>query len=59
VEDGGGSFKVLNLPFRMTGADTRPCKTVSALGEHTDELREEIRLAQDGAIPSGKTEAIG
>ena len=59
VEDGGGSFRVLNLPFRMTGADIRPCKTVSALGEHTDELRNEIGLPSDAPIPSGRTAAQG
>jgi len=57
VEDGGGSFRVINLPFRMTGADTKPCKTISALGEHTDELRAEIGLLNDAPIPSGKTQA--
>ncbi|WP_298879571.1 CoA transferase [uncultured Bradyrhizobium sp.] len=59
VEDGGGSFNVLNLPFRMTGADTRPCKTISALGEHTDELRDEIGLPSAAPIPSGRTAAQG
>ncbi|QAU48322.1 CaiB/BaiF CoA transferase family protein [Bradyrhizobium guangzhouense] len=59
VEDGGGSFKVLNLPFRMTGADTRPSKTIAALGEHTDELRNEIGIPNDATIPSGRTVAQG
>src|SRR6476469_9809669 len=54
VEDGGGSFRVLNLPFRMTGADTTPGKTMAVLGEHTDALRDEIGLANDAPIPSGK-----
>jgi crotonobetainyl-CoA:carnitine CoA-transferase CaiB-like acyl-CoA transferase len=57
VEDGGGSFQVLNLPFRMTGADTTPGKTMAALGEHTGELREEVGLANEASIPSGKTAA--
>lgn len=35
VEDGGGSFKVLNLPFRMSGADVAAGKRMSTLGEHT------------------------
>lgn len=55
VEDEGGSFQVLNLPFRMTGADTTPGKAMAVLGEHTRELCEEIRLASDTLIPSGKT----
>ncbi|CUU20617.1 FIG00440753 hypothetical protein CDS [Bradyrhizobium sp.] len=57
VEDEGGSFQVLNLPFRMSGADTTPAKTMAVLGEHTDALRQEIGLAGDAPIPSGKTAA--
>jgi crotonobetainyl-CoA:carnitine CoA-transferase CaiB-like acyl-CoA transferase len=57
VEDGGGSFRVLNLPFRMTGADTTPSKTMAELGEHTDALRDEIGLGDNAPIPSGKTQA--
>ncbi len=57
VEDGGGSFQVLNLPFRMSGADTAPAATMAVLGEHTDELREEIGFADATRIPSGKTAA--
>ncbi|MBR0787903.1 CoA transferase [Bradyrhizobium manausense] len=57
VEDGGGSFRVINLPFRMTGADTTPGKTMAVLGEHTRELREEIGLGETASIPSGKTQA--
>ncbi|MBH5390156.1 CaiB/BaiF CoA transferase family protein [Bradyrhizobium diversitatis] len=57
VQDEGGSFRVLNLPFRMSGADTTSGKTVAALGEHTDALREELGLADDAPIPPGKTAA--
>ena len=57
VEDGGGSFQVLNLPFRMSGADTTPAKMMAALGEHTDALRDEIGLSNDASIPTGKTAA--
>lgn len=59
VEDGGGSFQVLNLPFRMTGADTMPGKTVAVLGEHTRELRDEVGLSEVTSIPSGKTALQG
>lgn len=52
VEDGGGSFQVLNLPFRMTGADTAPGKTIAVLGEHTHELRDEVGLSGDTSIPA-------
>lgn len=59
VRDEGGSFRVLNLPFRMSGADTTPAKTMAVLGEHTDALRDEIGLADDAPIPSGKTAVQG
>lgn len=59
VRDEGGSFQVLNLPFRMSGADTTPAKTIAVLGEHTDALRDEIGLADDAPIPAGKTAAQG
>jgi crotonobetainyl-CoA:carnitine CoA-transferase CaiB-like acyl-CoA transferase len=58
VRDGGGSFKVLNLPFRMSGADTAPGKTMAALGEHTSALCGEVGLAGDAPIPPSKT-ALG
>ena len=35
VEDGGGTFNVLNLPFRMSGARVLAAKRMSTLGEHT------------------------
>jgi crotonobetainyl-CoA:carnitine CoA-transferase CaiB-like acyl-CoA transferase len=57
VEDEGGSFQVLNLPFRMTGADTTPGKTMAVLGEHTDRLRAEIGLTDGGPTPLAKTAA--
>ncbi|PIT04669.1 carnitine dehydratase [Bradyrhizobium nitroreducens] len=57
VRDEGGSFQVLNLPFRMSGADITPGKTMAVLGEHTDGLRHEIGLADDAPIPTGKTAA--
>ncbi|SFP00649.1 Crotonobetainyl-CoA:carnitine CoA-transferase CaiB [Bradyrhizobium sp. Ghvi] len=59
VRDEGGSFRVLNLPFRMTGADTTPAKTIAVLGEHTDVLRDEIGLLTDAPIPTGKTAVQG
>lgn len=57
VRDEGGSFQVLNLPFRMSGADTTPGRTVSRLGEHTDAVRKEIGVSDDAPIPPGKTAA--
>ena len=41
VEDDGGTFKVLNMPFRMSGADVSAGRRTSSLGEHTRELLKE------------------
>ena len=38
VEDGGGVFKVMNMPFRMSGAKVAAGPRAPALGEHTREL---------------------
>jgi crotonobetainyl-CoA:carnitine CoA-transferase CaiB-like acyl-CoA transferase len=47
VEDGGGSFKVLNLPFRMSGARVSAAKRMSTLGEHTRTYLKETGLSED------------
>jgi crotonobetainyl-CoA:carnitine CoA-transferase CaiB-like acyl-CoA transferase len=47
VEDGGGSFKVLNLPFRMSGARVSAAPRMSTLGEHTRAYLEEIGLSEE------------
>ena len=55
VSDGGGSFKVLNLPFRMSGATVLPAKRMATLGEHTVALLKEAGLSPDEiAAFSGK-----
>ncbi|WP_426610363.1 CaiB/BaiF CoA transferase family protein [Bradyrhizobium sp. McL0616] len=59
VKDEGGSFRVLKLPFRMSGADTTPGEKMAVLGEHTSELREAVGLTDDVPIPSGKTAEQG
>ena len=59
VEDGGGTFRVLNLPFRMSGADTTPAKTMSVLGEHTCEFSGKTEHAGAAPSPSAKTSARG
>jgi crotonobetainyl-CoA:carnitine CoA-transferase CaiB-like acyl-CoA transferase len=47
VQDGGGSFRMMNLPFRMSGAKVAAGKTVSTLGEHTRALLQETGLSED------------
>src|SRR3954466_13057692 len=47
VEDGGGSFKVLNLPFRMSGARVSAAKRMSTLREHTRAYLKEAGLSED------------
>jgi crotonobetainyl-CoA:carnitine CoA-transferase CaiB-like acyl-CoA transferase len=47
VEDGGGTFKVLNVPFRMSGATVSAAKRMSTLGEHTLGLLREAGLSDD------------
>ena len=44
VEDNGGKFRVMNLPFRMSGAKVAAGKRVSTLGEHTARALEGDRL---------------
>jgi crotonobetainyl-CoA:carnitine CoA-transferase CaiB-like acyl-CoA transferase len=55
VSDGGGTFKVLNLPFRMSGAAVSAGRRMSTLGEHTVALLKESGLSDDEiAAFSGK-----
>jgi crotonobetainyl-CoA:carnitine CoA-transferase CaiB-like acyl-CoA transferase len=45
VSDDAGAFKVLNLPFRMSGAEVGPGLRVASVGEHTDEVLKEIGMS--------------
>src|SRR5689334_14397614 len=47
VEDGDGTFKVLNLPFRMSGARVSAAKKMATLGEHTRAYLKETGLSDD------------
>jgi crotonobetainyl-CoA:carnitine CoA-transferase CaiB-like acyl-CoA transferase len=47
VEDGGGTFRVLNLPFRMSGAKVSAAKRMATLGEHTRAYLREAGLTED------------
>ena len=58
VEDGGGSFKVLNQPFRMSAARVAAGRTMATLGEHTRVLLKDLGLSEDQvAAFSGKAAA--
>jgi crotonobetainyl-CoA:carnitine CoA-transferase CaiB-like acyl-CoA transferase len=46
VEDGGGTFRVLNLPFRMSGAKVAAGQRMATLGEHTRALLKEAGLSE-------------
>jgi crotonobetainyl-CoA:carnitine CoA-transferase CaiB-like acyl-CoA transferase len=48
VADGDGPFKVLNMPFRMSGAEVSPGPRVADVGEHTEEVLKEIGMADAG-----------
>ena len=52
VEDGGGSFKVLNQPFRMSGAKVAAGRKMATLGEHTR------ALLQEGGLPEQEVAAF-
>jgi crotonobetainyl-CoA:carnitine CoA-transferase CaiB-like acyl-CoA transferase len=47
VEDGGGTFKVLNLPFRMSAAKVAAGTRAASLGEDTSSLLSESGLSSD------------
>jgi len=58
VEDGGGTFKVLNLPFRMSGATVSAARRMSTLGEHTRAYLKETGLSEEEiASFAGKAQA--
>jgi crotonobetainyl-CoA:carnitine CoA-transferase CaiB-like acyl-CoA transferase len=46
VEDGSGTFRVLNLPFRMSGAKVAAGQRMATLGEHTRALLKEAGLSE-------------
>ena len=47
VEDGAGTFKVLNLPFQMSGTTISAGKRAATLGEHTVSLLRQSGLSED------------
>jgi crotonobetainyl-CoA:carnitine CoA-transferase CaiB-like acyl-CoA transferase len=58
VEDGGGSFKVLNQPFRMSASKVAAGRKMATLGEHTRAILKDVGLSEDQvAAFSGKVGA--
>jgi CoA:oxalate CoA-transferase len=56
VRDGGGTFRVLNLPFRMSGTTVSAGQRMATLGEHTVAFLRETGLSEDEiAAFSGKS----
>lgn len=47
VSDAGGTFQAMNAPFRMSASATSMGKSVSALGEHTEQVLREAGLTDD------------
>jgi crotonobetainyl-CoA:carnitine CoA-transferase CaiB-like acyl-CoA transferase len=47
VSDGGGTFKVLNLPFRMSETNISAGQRMATLGEHTVAFLSETGLSED------------
>ena len=47
VEDGGGTFKVMNLPFRMSRAHVAAGRRAATLGEHTVAFLKETGHSDD------------
>jgi crotonobetainyl-CoA:carnitine CoA-transferase CaiB-like acyl-CoA transferase len=47
AEDGGGTFKVMNLPFRMSRANVAAGRRAATLGEHTVAFLRETGHSED------------
>ncbi len=58
VEDEGGTFKVLNLPFRMSGAKVAAGTRAASLGEDTVSLLTESGLSPDQIAALARVAAL-
>jgi crotonobetainyl-CoA:carnitine CoA-transferase CaiB-like acyl-CoA transferase len=59
VEDGGGSFKVLNQPFRMSAAKVSAGPKMATLGEHTRNLLKDVGLSEHEIAAFSGKQAVG
>jgi CoA:oxalate CoA-transferase len=60
VEDGGGTFKVMNLPFRMSRANVAAGRRAATLGEHTVAFLRETGHSEDEIAGfTGKLQVAG
>lgn len=57
VYDGGGSFKVMNLPFRLSGGNPAPKPQVATLGEHTRAVLRQAGYSEDEIARFGSARA--
>ena len=59
VRDRGGSFRVLNPPFRLSAAEAAARPWVAALGEHTGSVLAELGYTQGEIAALAEAGAIG
>jgi crotonobetainyl-CoA:carnitine CoA-transferase CaiB-like acyl-CoA transferase len=59
VADDGGTFRVMNLPFRMSGAAVSAGKRAATLGEHTVGYLRETGLSDQEIAAFAATSPVG
>jgi CoA:oxalate CoA-transferase len=59
IHDGGGSFRALNPPFRMSASEAAAKPFVAALGEHSEAVLAELGYTQAEITAFAKAGVIG
>ena len=59
VHDAGGTFRVVNAPFRLSATQTTVNNFAAALGEHTQEILTELGYTQSDVAALSATGAVG